>query len=76
MKSKLLIFALLLSSATFFGQQLKAEFEKKIDTVQSDNKKEILVTFNVKVPKQPAFEGTKVTWSVDPTLMKLKYFFL
>ena len=67
MKTKLLIFGLLLSSTTFFGQQLKAEFEKKIDTVQSDNKKEILVTFNIKVPKQPAFEGAKITWSVDPT---------
>lgn len=71
MKSKLLIFALLMHSATFYGQQLKAEFEKKIDTVQSDNKKEVSVTFTVKVPKQQNFEGAKVVWSIVPTDVSL-----
>ncbi|RUT67860.1 hypothetical protein D0817_24290 [Flavobacterium cupreum] len=72
MVRKLLFFVAFVCSITFNGQQLKTEFAKASDTISSDSQKEISVTFNVHVPKQSSFEGTKVYWSIIPTDVSLK----
>lgn len=66
-----LLCAVILISAPIHAQNLKAEFEKKTDTIPSDAKKEITATFTVKVPMQPAFEGAKVSWSIEDTDVSL-----